>query len=181
MARRRRYGSFTPARRAALKKAQLASARKRRRGISKKKAVIGATLALAGGAAAVYGSRKLQTVNRKQNAMKKLSGTRVTLTITKPISGRYSSSGISRSGLGVMRVHHGSLTQGLRISTIGGMGISASTLTGKKTPSRVRKIDRDAIPFYDKNNSQSWPSKHGGTIANVRRVNRLKRKKGLLE
>lgn len=55
---------MTPKRRAALRKAQLASARKRHS--NRKRVAIGATLAIAGGVAAYYGSKRVMSVRRKQ-------------------------------------------------------------------------------------------------------------------
>lgn len=188
MARRRRYGSFTPARRAALKKAQLASARKRSRlgavkqSISRNrgKIALGATLAVAGGAAGIYGGKRISTVRRKQRAMRELNGKyRVTLTPMTPMSGRYSGSpGMSKSGMGVLHFHHPSMTRGLRVSTVGGMSSGTAVLGGRSgSPSR-RPVDRDAIPLYKPGNSKSWPSVGE---KQARRNNRKLRKKGMIE
>ena len=178
MARRRRYGSFTPARRAALKKAQLASARKRSR--NRKKIALGATLAVVGGAAAIYGGKRISTVRRKQHAMKQLNGAvRLTLTPTTPASGRYSGSpGISRGGRGVLHFHAPSMTRGLRISTIGGLSTGTSVLGGRGSSRPRPTVDRDSIPMYKPGNSKSWPSVGA---KQARRNNRKLRKKGMLE
>lgn len=178
MARRHR---MTPRRRAALRKAQLASAKKRSRGLTKRRVAAGIGVAAAIGTTAYLGSRKHSTIRRKQAAVKALSGRRVTLTVTTPMSGQYSSSGVSRPGFGQLQIHHPSRTRGLRISSIGGMGISASTLTGSRTPSRVPKIDKDAIPLYNPDNSKSWPGGHGGGDKRNRKRNKKMRKQGLIE
>lgn len=179
MARRRRYGSFTPARRAALKKAQMASARKRSR--NKKKIALGATLAVVGGAAAVYGGKRISTQRRKQRAFNELNGAvRLTLTPTSPASGRYSGSpGISKGGRGVLHFHHGSMTRGLRVSTVGGMSTGTGVLSGRSSaPRRRPTVDRDSIPLYKPGNSKSWPSVGA---KQARKQNRKLRKKGLIE
>lgn len=188
MARRRRYGSFTPARRAALKKAQLASARKRSRlgrvkqSISRNrgKIALGATLAVAGGAASIYGGKRISTIQRKKKAFNQLNGSvRLTLTPTSPMSGRYSGSpGISKGGRGVLHFHHPSMTRGLRVSTIGGMSSGTAVLGGRSGSATRRPVDRDAIPLYKPGNSKSWPSVGE---KQARRNNRKLRKKGLIE
>ena len=177
MARRRRYGSFTPARRAALKKAQIASARKRSR--NRKKIALGATLAVVGGAAAIYGGKRISTVRRKQRAISELNGKyRITLTPTRPTaSDRYSGSpGISRGGRGVLMMHHPSMTRGLRISTVGGMSTGTSLSRGSSRPRPT--VDRDSIPLYKPGNSKSWPSV---SAKQARKTNRKLRKKGMIE
>ena len=179
MARRRRYGSFTPARRAALKKAQLASARKRSR--NRKKIALGATLAVVGGAAAIYGGKRISTVRRKQHAMSQLNGkVRLTLTPTTPMngSGRYSGVGMSRGGPGVLHFHHGSGIRGLRVSTIGGLSTGTSVLGGRGSSRPRPTVDRDSIPMYKPGNSKSWPSVGA---KQARRNNRKLRKKGMIE
>lgn len=176
MARRGNY-RMTPRRRAALRKAQLASAKKRSRGISKKKLAIGATLAFAGGAAAIYGGRKAGTIRRKQRAMRELNG-KVTLTISTkaPINGTglYSGSGVSRTGLGTMKVIHPSRKSAVIVTT----GNGSRVYIGQKTRSKVKPIDRDSIPLYNPKVSKGWPHVPAKT---ARKQNRKLRKKGMIE
>ena len=178
MARRGKY-RMTPKRRAALRKAQLASAKKRSRGISKKKLAVGATLALAGGAAAFYGGKRIQTGIRKQRAFNELNGkVRLTITRTTPrnTTGLYSESGVRRTGPGALTVAHSSRRSGVRISSFG--GVSMGTILGARTASHVPQVDRDSIPLYNPEANKNWPHVDP---KNARKKNRKLRKQGMLE
>ena len=115
MARSRKY-RMTPKRRAALKKAQLASARSRRGKILKGIGIAAGVAAI--GVGSYYGGKHVRTIRRKQNAIKALNGKKITITIQRvaPRTGRYSGvAGISMVPHGMV-VHHSSMTHGIRIT-----------------------------------------------------------------
>lgn len=158
MARRTRGGyRMTPKRRAALKKAQTASARKRR-GLSKKAKVgIGAGVAILAGGVAFHASGRRVSVKRSDN---------------------------------VSRVTGGNLGNGLRNASISGFTVGygrrraivslgkPAVMGSKVGPSRMMKVDKDAIPFHSLKGSKSWPAVGA---KQARKQNKRLRREGMLE
>lgn len=161
MARRGNY-RYTPRRAAALKKAQLASARKRK-GMGKKKLAIG----VAGGLAAAIAGAAIAH---------KVSGSKLSVSHrnnTSRVDGRNLGNGIR----GVTVGRHSSIVvgHGHRSTSVSyRFGRARATVTGSRTRNAV---DHDSIPFYNPKANKNWPHVN---IKDARKKNQKLREQGML-
>ena len=130
---------MTPKRRAALKKAQLASARKRRRLNRKQKVAIGVASVVAAGLIAHKASGSKLSISRSKN-VSRLDGRNLGNGIRSPHFGKTTS----------ILIGHGAT----KTSVSYRFGRDRGIVTGRRTRNAV---DHDTIPFYNPGSSKSWP------------------------
>ena len=130
---------MTPKRRAALRKAQLASAKKRRRLNRKQKVAIGVASVVAAGLIAHKASGSKLSISRSKN-ISRLDGRNLGNGIRSPHFGKTTS----------ILIGHGAT----RTNVSYRFGRDRGTVTGRRTRNAV---DHDTIPFYNSQSSKSWP------------------------
>lgn len=149
---------MTPKRRAALRKAQMASARKRRRLSGRQKVAIGVATIAAGAVIAHKATGSKLSISRKSNVSR--------------VSGKHLGNGVSGSigRTSSLRVGHGSRATIVSYR----FGSARKIVTGSRTRNAV---DHDTIPFYNPKGSKSWP--HMGA-KQARKQNQGLRERGML-
>ena len=183
---------MTPKRRAALRKAQLASAKKRSR-LGSAKAHVSRNRGKYAGAAAALGIAALTVRHKKSGSslgFSRRKGSMQATTTHQPVqfnSAGFRVGGGSQTVYGVStpsralslgrngnRFHIGIGSHDL-VYTHRSLGKARSTVTGTKTRNPV---DHDTIPFYNSQSSKSWPHVDP---AKARKQNQKLRRLGIVE